>query len=165
MQREQPDTGEDAGGKTDEVNESAGAPTGITIPRIGVNAPIVIGDTTNPAAYKQIMKRGVALYPSTRPGETGRSVLLGHSAPPGWPGRNYQGVFSAAGNLESGDTVRITTENGRLTYRVTRKEILHRGEELPPPARAGVDQLALISCWPPGIDNKRMVVYAERSDD
>ena len=139
-------------------------PDSIIIPKIGASAPIVFVNSTKPADFKAPLKRGVAHFPSALPGEKGRVVILGHSAPPYWPKIHYDGVFSDLNDLAAGDEINIIFKGRQYKYRVTEKIFLKKGQDVPHNSSADENshsELLLISCWPPGIDNKRIVVVSE----
>lgn len=134
----------------------------IAIPKIGTGAPITFVQSTDPAAFIEPLEKGVAHYPSSMPGEKGLSIILGHSAPPGWFGNKYDGVFSGLKDLEEGDVISVTVGGTSYTYRVTGKEFLQRGQDIPEKsALTDSSRLVLLSCWPPGINNKRIMVQAD----
>lgn len=134
----------------------------LTIPKIGVEATIIFVESTNPSDFLQPLKNGVAHYPSALPGQKGASIILGHSAPPGWLGSFYDGVFSKLKELEQGDRILVSLNGGVYVYTVTDKAFLNRGQGIPPEVM-GSDRpaLLLLSCWPPGINNKRIMIQAE----
>lgn len=139
-----------------------GKPNGVLIPKIGVEAPLLIVDSIKPEDFRAPMKKGVAYYPSALPGEKGETVVLGHSAPRGWPKINYDWVFSELEKLEPGDEIFVSFENRSYRYIVGEKIFLQKGQDLPALSfDNSQSKLVLISCWPPGIDNKRIVVYSE----
>jgi LPXTG-site transpeptidase (sortase) family protein len=132
----------------------------ITIPKIGVSAPIVTAQTSNNDVIHGLLDSGVVLYPGSTPfGQTGQTVILGHSAPPGWPIIKYDWVFSRINELKAGDTVVITYNNETRYYKVVKTRIVAPQEGVPDPTVAG-NSLMLVSCWPPGKDLKRITVEA-----
>jgi len=140
------------GGKTDEV----------LIPKIGIEVPLIIVNSTKPEDFRKPMKKGVAYYPSVLPGENGKTIILGHSSPVGWPKINYDWAFSELEKLEPGDEIFLSFKNRSFRYVVGGKIFLKKGQDLPSlPSDNSQSKLVLISCWPPGIDNKRIVVYSE----
>ena len=135
----------------------------LTIPKIGVAAPVYFVDSSNPDDFLEPLEKGVAHYPSAIPGQKGTAVLLGHSAPPGWLGSYFDGVFSDLTKLEQGDTLSVSVNGVVHQYRVAGKTILHRGEDIPSELmESEVSRVVLLSCWPPGIDNKRIMIQAEK---
>jgi len=135
----------------------------IAIPKIGVEASIVFVESTNSADFLEALKIGVAHYPSALPGQKGASIILGHSAPPGWLGNLYDGVFSDLKDLEIGDVISVSVDGKAYTYRVSAKSFLERGQDIPERlTQSDTSRLLLLSCWPPGINNKRIMIQAEK---
>jgi len=121
---------------------------GIRVEAIGVNAPIVQGDSW------EELKRGVGQHiGSANPGQTGNLVLTGHND-------IYGEVFKDLDKLDEGDEIIIYAANNSYTYVVTETQIVAPTDvevmEATPDAT-----LTLISCYPYRIDNKRIVVFAE----
>jgi len=66
----------------------------LTIPGINVTAPIITAKTDDPEVISGLLDSGVVLYPGSAPfGGSGQTVILGHSAPTGWPRIKYDWVF------------------------------------------------------------------------
>ena len=138
------------------------AAASIVIPKIDVEAPIVFVESTNPEDFLEPLKQGVAHFPSALPGQQGVSVLLGHSSPFGWFGNAYDDVFSNLNELDVSDRILITMNGTVNTDLMSGKVFLNRGQEIPLEYQLGDGQrILLISCWPPGIDNKRIIIQAE----
>jgi len=136
-------------------------PNSIFIPKIGIEAPLVFPAELEQKDYKKALDQGVVHYPtSSLPGEKGEIILLGHSAPPGWPKIRYDWVFSDLNKLNEGDVIYIVYERCQYKFVVSEKVFLEKGEELPPPSKQSKTLLTLISCWPPGKNIKRIAVRA-----
>ena len=135
----------------------------IEIPKIGIEAPVVLVRDNNEENLKSALEKGVLLYPdSALPGEQGRTIILGHSAPSGWPQINYDWVFSNLGELETGNEFYIYFNHQRYSYKVIKKYFLARGEEIPSSLLTNSKSMViLLSCWPPGKDQERIAVQAE----
>ncbi len=135
----------------------------LEIPKIGITAPIVFSVSAEKSEIQKALDNGVVYYPgSVYPGQAGQIVILGHSAPPGWPKIKYEWVFSDLENLASGDVIFIDLNNQQYTYLVKQKTIIQRGREIPAENSTGNNNtLLLISCWPPGKDYQRIIVIAE----
>jgi LPXTG-site transpeptidase (sortase) family protein len=133
----------------------------VSIPSIGVDAPLTFVDSTTPRDFLGPLKNGVVHYPSAAPGEKGTAIILGHSAPLDVFKKGFNGVFSELKDLQEGDEI-LVQYNGKVhTYAVTGQEYLQRGQDVPKEAFAtNESKLVLLSCWPPGIDNKRIMVQA-----
>lgn len=157
-------TSTEVGALAGEFDPRVAVTASIDVPAIGVQAPIVFVNSVEPIDYLQPLKEGVAHYPSVLPGENGLSVLLGHSSPFGLGGP-YDGIFTDISSLRSGDAIHVTVNGTRHRYVVTETFLLQAGQVLPQQIE-NTDRasLVLISCWPPGIDNKRMVAHAVLKD-
>lgn len=132
----------------------------LTIPKINITAPIITAQTTDEKVIAGLLDLGVVLYPgSVTFGESGQSVILGHSAPLGWPKIKYEWVFSKINELKEGDMVVVTYENVTRYYKVIRSQIINPKDGVPDSTIEG-NSLMLISCWPPGKDTKRIAVEA-----
>ncbi len=136
----------------------------ITIPAIDITAPVVETGGTTEEEYRESLDRGVTHFPgSSYPGEKGLSVLLGHSAPPGWPKIKHDWVFTNINDLEEGDEIEVCYNNRLTTYYVTDdeegKRIYEVGEDVPP-LYPGEEkkEVVLMSCWPPGSRDSRIGV-------
>ena len=134
----------------------------LEIPKISISVPIVFSTSAEISALEKDLDSGVVYYPgSVYPGQIGQIVVLGHSAPPGWPKVKHDWVFTDLDKLSPGDTVLIDLNNKQYTYIVKQKTIIERGEEAPQDGlSADKNVLTLISCWPPGKDYQRIAVQA-----
>ena len=135
----------------------------IEIPKIGISVPIIFATSTDKTALAKDLDLGTVYYPgSVYPGETGQIIILGHSAPPGWPIIKHDWVFTDLQKLVSGDSIMIDLNNKQYTYIVKQKDIIKRGADVPiDDSAATKNVLTLISCWPPGKDYQRIAVTAE----
>jgi LPXTG-site transpeptidase (sortase) family protein len=135
----------------------------IEIPAINITAPIIFSQSAEKTALIEDLDSGVIYYPgSVYPGESGQIIILGHSAPAGWPKTKYEWVFSDLEDLAIGDKILIDLNNKQYTYIVKQTTIIARGAEVPIYNSATTTSvLTLISCWPPGKDYQRIAVQAE----
>jgi LPXTG-site transpeptidase (sortase) family protein len=135
----------------------------LEIPKISLSVPIVFATSTDESSMVKDLDLGVVYYPgSVYPGQIGQAVILGHSAPPGWPTIKHDWVFTDLDKLSAGDTIYIDLNNQQYTYIVKRKTIIKRGAEVPVDNSANTNNvLTLISCWPPGKDYQRIAVETE----
>lgn len=133
----------------------------IEIPKIEIEAPLVLIKDPENEDFKEALNKGVVLHPqSVLPGQKGEIFILGHSAPLGWPKIHYDWVFSKLNTLEPGDYIYINFQKRRYSYNVTQKIFLERSEEIPENPGSQESILYLISCWPPGRDIRRIAVQA-----
>jgi sortase A len=133
----------------------------IEIEKIGIKAPLIIPNGSD-VTLKTELNNGVVLYPqSVLPGEKGETIILGHSAPLNWPKIKYDWVFNDLNKLEIGDEIVVYFNNQKNVYKVTKNNIIERGEETPKSLTNSINVLTLMSCWPPGKDSKRIAITAE----
>jgi len=135
----------------------------LEIPKISISVPIIFSNSADKASLEKDLDSGVAYYPgSVYPGQIGQIVILGHSAPPGWPKIKHDWVFTNIDKLSPGDSILIDLNNKQYKYIVKQKTIIQRGADIPTGGLSANDSiLTLISCWPPGKDYQRIVVQAE----
>lgn len=80
--------------------------TALEIPKIGVSAPLIVATSSNEKDLEAKLNRGVVLFPkSVLPGQSGQTIILGHSAPQNWPKMKYDWVFSRLNELEKKDEI------------------------------------------------------------
>jgi LPXTG-site transpeptidase (sortase) family protein len=135
----------------------------LEVPKLSLSVPIIFSASNNKALITKDLDSGVVYYPgSVYPGQAGQIIILGHSAPPGWPTIKHDWVFTDLNNLAEGDKILIDLNNKQYTYIVKGKKIIQRGADVPQEnLNANNNILTLISCWPPGKDYQRITVTAE----
>ena len=132
---------------------------GLEIPKIGISAPLIFVEPGG--QVEKSLDSGTVHFPdSVLPGEAGQTVILGHSAPAGWPEIKYDWVFSRLTELEKGDEIIVYFNRKKFSYFVEQKIFLEKGEEIPENLTNSENSLVLISCWPPGKDIRRIAVIA-----
>ncbi|MDD5475973.1 MAG: sortase [Syntrophales bacterium] len=132
----------------------------LEVPALNLYVPIVFATSVAEKDLKDDLDRGVVLFPGTSiPGEGGQAVILGHSAPEGWPNIKHDWVFSDLEDLKEGDEVIVHWDKRKMTYRVSETIFIDRGAMLPE-EKEGEDSLIMISCWPPGKNIRRIAVVS-----
>lgn len=120
----------------------------ISIPRIGLNTPMLSG------IRMTTLDRGPGHWPGTAmPGEPGNVVVAAHRT-------SHNAEFRSLDDLSPGDEVVFTTNSGAHTYRVNRTEIVN------PDAVWIVNPTetptaTLFACHPPGSVRQRIVVFLD----
>lgn len=135
----------------------------LELPKFGIKAPIWKIDTLDLKLIYEKLKQGVVLYPgSAIPGQ-GYSIIIGHSSQYPWQPGKYKSVFSLLSELQIGDRIYVYWEQKPLVFEVQEKEIFlpwpkgnETTETIFPPENKPI--LILQSCWPVGIDYKRVAV-------
>jgi len=137
----------------------------LEIPKLSISVPIIFSTSNDIKLVTKDLDSGVVFYPgSVYPGQIGQIVVLGHSAPPGWPKIKHDWVFTNIDKLLVGDSILIDINNKQYTYTVQKTTIIKRGEDVPTEGLSeNSNVLTLISCWPPGKDYQRIAVQATLS--
>ncbi len=134
----------------------------VEIPKIEILAPLVVSESASEKDLSKLLNQGTVYFPgSVLPGEAGQTIILGHSAPAGWPKIKYDWVFTRLSELTEGDEIFIYFNHRKYTYHVTEKIFLDRGETVPQLLTNSENMVVLISCWPPGKDLRRIAVSAK----
>lgn len=130
----------------------------IEIPAIGISVPLVFPpDGASEEEIYNTLDKGVTHFPnSSLPGEEGVVILLGHSAPLGWPKIDHDWVFTEVQKLERGDKIKLYYNNQLFIYTVTEQTFFEIGEDVP--SDINKKEIVLLSCWPPGKNIKRIGV-------
>ncbi|MDD5145868.1 MAG: sortase [Candidatus Pacebacteria bacterium] len=132
----------------------------IEIPKIETSVPLVFPVGSSTKDISQALNVGTVHFPnSALPGESGQTIILGHSAPANWPKIKYDWVFSKLNDLEAGDEIFVYFQYKKIKYAVFKKIFLEKGEDVPVLTNSE-NTLVLISCWPPGKDIRRIAVEA-----
>lgn len=119
----------------------------IQIPAIGVDAPVVQGDT-----WEQL-KKGVGQHLGTgNPGLPGNVVLSAHNDV-------FGEIFRDIDRLQPGDQVILFTAQQQYIYVVTGSAIVEP-TQVEVMAPTSEPTATLISCYPYMVDNKRIIVFA-----
>lgn len=105
----------------------------------------------------------LAHFPDTAlPGGEGNVFISGHSVlPQFFNPTDYTTIFSTLPSLETGDTVQVNASGLRYTYTVIKKRVVDPKDisVLLPPYPFG-KYLTLMTCVPPGLNSRRLVVIA-----
>ncbi|MCU0520085.1 MAG: class D sortase [Anaerolineae bacterium] len=124
----------------------------ITIPSLGVDAPIVAGDDW------ESLKKGAGHHiGSANPGERGNAVISGHND-------IYGEVFRDLPDLTVGDDIVVHTLTSSYRYVVEQTRIVEPTDVSVMDATS-TPVLTLISCYPYRVDTHRIVVIASLAVD
>lgn len=139
----------------------------IIIPKINVDAPVVYDvPSLEENVVQSKLKNGVVHYPipgaSSMPGETGNTVILGHSSNDVFDDGAYKFVFVQLDKLNKGDTFYLNYNGTRYTYSVTEKKVIDPTQVGELVIDNGKPLATLVTCTPPGTALKRLVVIAEQ---
>lgn len=143
-------------------------PTHLTIPALKVDSDVVeVGLSTVEIDGKQAYIWDVAPYAvghnfsSAAPGEGENVVLTGHDD---WQGEVFRNLYK----LKKGDQLSLQAGDRQITYHVDEIVLLPEvGESLEKRIEnaafigtTGDERLTLVTCWPYGVDDHRLIVIA-----
>lgn len=139
----------------------------IVIPKINVDAPVVYDvPSLEENIIQDKLRSGVVHYPipgaDGMPGQTGNTVILGHSSNDVFDNGNYKFVFVQLDKLNKGDTFYLNYNGTRYTYSVTEKKVIDPTQVSELVIDNGKPLATLVTCTPPGTALKRLVVIAEQ---
>ncbi len=96
-------------------SEEKGEPNQISIPSLGISAPIVESKESNEASFQEALKTGVVHYPGTAEvGQLGNPYLFAHSSDLAFKGGDYKTVFALLPNIEKGAEVVVSNKDGQV---------------------------------------------------
>lgn len=149
------------------ANTNVGPEPKLIIPKINVDAPVVMGLTSIAESSVQAgLKDGVVHYPipgaSSMPGEQGNSVILGHSSNDVFDDGNYKFIFVQLEQIQKGDSFYVNYNSTRYTYTVTHTEVILPTQVDKLTVQSDKPQMILITCVPVGTALKRLIVYADQ---
>lgn len=126
----------------------------LSIPQIQLtNVPIYHGDSDKTLAL------GVGHIEQTSlpiGGVNTHTMLAAHS------GRVNDALFTDLDTLKAGDVFYITVLNETLRYQVISTKIIAPEAVTNPTIERGKDLATLVTCWPTGVNNKRLLVTGKR---
>ena len=134
----------------------------LTINKTNITAPIIVNvDGNNKEAYDKSLESGVAQLNGTAlPGKAGNTFIFGHSSFYTWKPGEYKKIFKDLNNLETGDEIIINSNVSRYIYRVSDKQIVMPDRVDVVDQNYSEKKLTLMTCWPIGSSEKRLVVIA-----
>ena len=128
----------------------------LSIPKLNIeNAQVIIGSD-------DLSKSLVHYNETALPGQLGSPVIFGHSIlPQFYNPKNYMSIFSTLPTLEKGDQIIVNYDGISYTYSVTEKQEVMPEDLWVLEQRYDSKKIKLITCVPPGLKTKRLVVTAE----
>ncbi len=142
----------------------------IIIPRIDQNIPIVRVSSESLIArdwaaleneMQDALQDGVVHYPGTSlPGQTGNTVITGHSSYFPWDSGRYKDVFALLHDLVIGDRIVVYYDQDKYTYEVNEIDVV-LPEDIDVLKQTPEEKLTLITCTPVGTNLKRLIISSE----
>lgn len=133
-------------------------PERIYIPKISVEAPVIISQSLDEKDLQNDLEKGVIYLPgSAALNENGTMVIMGHSSAYPWYSGSYGSIFALLNKLNIGDEFTVFSKNKSFIYRVESKEI-KAPKDLIFQKDKDNSVLYLVSCWPINTAWKRIVI-------
>ena len=144
----------------------------ISLPSISVRAPVMLPSRKywNVREWDLLEKQmqvgllhGATAYPhSVKPGFKGTVFIAGHSSPPHERAKEsaYGHLFAKLPALNRGDKITIAGNGNIVTYQVLRLTVVGANDTSILSQQSDKSILKLITCYPIGSTNKRLVVTA-----
>lgn len=136
---------------------------GITIPKLGIDEPVIFNvDPNDEAAYTAALRKGIAHASGTAfPDNPGLGYYFAHSSNPDFRSQ-YNAIFYLLGKLENGDEIYIWQEGKRHDYVVTAQKVVDPRDVSFLTQEYTAETIVLQTCWPPGTSSQRLLVWGER---
>lgn len=138
------------------VVHAATYPEGISIPSLSIQAPI-IWDIPLDQTDDYLNKGVVQMQGSAYPGEDGNLFLTGHSSDYFWKHDQFATVFAALPVIKDGVEVIVTKDGHSFVYTV-QKHWLTQADDMRVTDALPGKNITLITCYPIGTSQKRLVV-------
>ncbi len=132
------------------------------IPKINVDAPIIMATSNEEVVIQENLTKGVVHYVGTaEPGHVGNSFITGHSSNFWWIKGNYNYIFVNLSKLTIGDQAKIYYQGNKFIYQVKEvKEVLP--EDISVLAQGDTPTLTLMTCTPAGTNWRRLIVVLDQ---
>lgn len=147
------------------VDPDVFVPYTVTVPRIGVRAPLVKIDVNTDKAQQSGLAQGVIHIPDTpEPGELGNAFYAGHSSDYLFKSGAYKTVFALLPNLVKGDYFILTSDSKAYYYTVNETVVTSPNDTSVMTRGGGKEKLAsLQTSYPVGTARQRFVVVGKLS--
>ena len=136
----------------------------LIIPKLNIDVPLNFGVSVDDVMAA--MNNGVVHYringASAYPGEVGNFVVMGHSAGDVYSSNQYKFIFSGLERLEDGDIMYVHYNSVRYTYKMVGREIIWPTEVSKLVIDTDKPMMTLVTCWPLGTSQKRLLISAEQ---
>lgn len=143
-----------------------GPETKMVIPKINVDAPVVMNVGPTNAEQLAAMANGIAhvRYPgaSSVPGQVGNTVFSAHSSSDWTDNGAYKFIFVQLERLAVDDVIYVNYESKRYTYKVYDLKVVTPQDIGALNYTGDKPVITLITCTPLGTAEKRLLVFAEQ---
>lgn len=140
----------------------------VTIDRLGLkDTPIKINvNSLNEKDYLPVLESELAHFKgSSLPNFPGNTFIYGHSTNELLARYNPHQpkiAFTFLNNLEIGDSIKIQLDGQTYSYSVQKSKIVEPDDVSPILSKSEKKTLTLMTCWPPGVGEKRLIIIANQ---
>lgn len=143
----------------------------VMIPKIWLDVPLIY--LTHKAEWDFVagdfdaeLQQWVVKYPTTpAPGQSGNTLIFGHTSQERRKHNNYGTVFAKIPKLQAGDTIQVVRDGQLYTYSV-QEIVVHEPKDVDKEFQkrqdADGEYVTLMGCYPIGTAKERMMVIAKR---
>ncbi|HEX3095922.1 MAG TPA: sortase [Patescibacteria group bacterium] len=145
-------------------NQDKGQPNHLSIPSLGIEAPIIEPSGNTEANFQEALKNGPVHYPGTAGvGQVGNMYIFGHSSDFAFKAGNYKTVFALLPSIQNGAEIVLTDGSGRkFVYKVFDHFVAASTDvKLLSQDTQGKKILTLQTSYPVGTALKRYIAKAE----
>lgn len=135
---------------------------GLNIMSLDIKAPVIANVSGNDKnAYFKSLEKGVAHMQGTaKPGEGGLIFIFGHSSFYPWSAGDYKQVFLNLEKIKKDDIISLWYKDTEYKYQVFETKVVEPND-LSVLRPTKTEQLTLMTCVPPGTQEKRLIVNAK----
>ena len=142
----------------------------VVVKSIGLDVPLIDSkhmDATDFAQgnFDDELEQGVVKYPTTpAPGETGNTLIFGHTSQEFWKHNSYGTIFKDIPKLNKGDKIQVIRKGQLYEYSIVDKFVVLPSQvnaQYMSYANADGSYLTLMGCYPLGTDKKRLMVIGK----
>lgn len=133
----------------------------LSIPRIGLQQPVLMAPTTDEGVFNELLLQGVVQYPGTgKIGEKRPIFLLGHSTRKNTPASRYYRYLNGLDGVRPGDTIELSGSSRTAVYEVVSAGV-HKDHEVVVHLNHNTANLIIATCSRIGAKEDRVVVEAK----
>lgn len=147
-----------------EASQQKQQPNQLSIPSLGIIAPIVEAQENSEVSFQEALKNGVVHYPGTAAaGQVGNMYIFGHSSDLALKDGGYKTVFALLPSIQNGAEIRVTDSSGTMfVYEVVDQFVASSTDvQLLEQETGGEKILTLQTSYPIGTALKRYIVKAK----
>lgn len=133
----------------------------LRIDKLSIFAPVIADvDGSDKGEYFAALQKGVAQMKGTvSPDKKGNMVIFGHSNFYADDPGAFKQVFKNLDELKAGDKIFIRHNDKDYNYAVSKQQIVNPEDTW---VISAPYDLTLLTCWPPGTIEKRLIIFANK---